>query len=100
MSARLDVRGKSREEIAELLRSARRERLYELIYELATLEEHFTPKEIARARRLSPRAVLNFCRAGKIPGAHKPLENGWRISRRGLEQWDQDTCVTPLRDAG
>jgi hypothetical protein len=96
MSLKLDVRGKSREQIGELLRSKRRDGLLDLIYQLANIEDHFTPLEVARARRMEKYAVVALCRDGKIPGTHKPSANQWRISASGLEEWDRSTCVTPL----
>ena len=96
---RMDVRGKSREELDVLLAGVRRERLYDLIHELATLEEHFTPLELARARRMPKRTIVQMCVQGRIPGTHKPDASKWRISRRGVEQWDASTQVTPLQPA-
>lgn len=95
---RLEVRGMTQEQIAERLKNAPRARIYQLIHELVAIEEHFTPAEVARARRLSKRKVVELCAQGSIPGAHKPLDNGRRISATGIAQWDDNTRVTPLKD--
>lgn len=94
MPAEPEVTGKSRQEIEDLLAGAKRARLLDLIHELANVEPHYSPRTVGRAREMSARTITELCRAGKIPGVHKPLVNGWRISRSGLKQWDEQTRVT------
>ena len=93
----IDVVGKSRDEINQATANVRRAGLLDLIHELANVEPHYSPRTIARQREMSPRRLVEMCKAGEMPGTHKPMQNGWRISRSGLWEWDMLTCVTPLR---
>jgi hypothetical protein len=83
-------------EIGELLKNVRRERIYDLIHELATLEEHWTPLELARARKMPKSAIDKLIRAGSMPGVHRPSDNVTRISQSGVEAWDRSTQVTEI----
>jgi acetolactate synthase small subunit len=94
MSDKLNLIGKSRDEIARAVARKRPEELVDIITELATIEPHFSPKTIARARQMSQRRIVEMCRTGEMPGAHKPLANGWRVALSGIRQWDESTAVT------
>lgn len=93
MSAKITVIGKSREAIAQALRKKRTDELLDLIYELATLEPFFSPRTIAAARGISQRRIVEMCKAGQMPGTHKPSPNAWRVSLSGIREWDRNTAV-------
>jgi hypothetical protein len=93
---RLDVRGRSRLEIAELLKNVRRDRIYDLVHELVTIEEHWSPEELARARKVPKSSIDKAIRAGRMPGVHRPSPNVTRISQSGVEAWDRATQITPV----
>lgn len=92
----MKLAGKSHQEIAHLTRNLTREQLVEELYQLATLEPHYSPGTIAAAREMSKRKIVELIQKGVIPGAHKPLENGWRVSHSGVRQWDAQTQVTEV----
>lgn len=94
MSARIDLRGRSLEEIEELTRSWRRRRFQESLHELATVECKFTAEQVAKAYQLPKRTIVELCKAGKIR-ANKPLDNKWRISHAALRAWDAATSTAP-----
>jgi hypothetical protein len=90
---KIDVIGKSREVIEKETRNLHRSDLLDLIYQLATWEPKFKPATIAAACQMTPRAIVQRIKSGEIRGAHKPLENGWRVSLSGLREWDEQTAL-------
>ena len=89
--------GRSRPEIEALLVNARRAKLLDLIYFLATYEPKLTPQQIAQANQIGERAVIGKLKSGEIPGAQKPLENGWRVPISCAREWDRKITVHPRR---
>lgn len=92
MSEKIDLRGKSRDEIAELTKRWKPDRFVAALHELATIEPFFSPRTVAKAREMSPRVIAELCRSGVIR-AHRPLENGWRIPLSAVREWDGRTAV-------
>jgi hypothetical protein len=92
MSDKLNLIGLSRDRIAAALARKRHDELIDIIAELATLEPHFSPRTVARARGLSQRRIVAMCRSQTLR-AHKPLPNGWRIPLSAIHEWDAQTAV-------
>ena len=92
MSAKINVIGKSREEIDQALRHKRPEELLDIISELATLEPFFSPRTIAAARGISQRRLVAMCKNRTIR-AHKISENNWRVPLSAVREWDENTAV-------
>jgi hypothetical protein len=92
MSAKIDLRGKSREEISELTKRWRHDQYVDAIYQLATIEPFFSPRTVAKARESSPRVIADLCRNGTIQ-AHKLSDNVWRIPLSAILAWDRATAV-------
>lgn len=91
---KLNLIGKSREQIESMLGpSYRRADLLDLIFQLASIEPHFSPSTIAAAREMTTAKVLKLIKEGAIPGVHKPLDNGYRVSLSGIRAWDKKTAV-------
>lgn len=93
MSEKIDLRGKSRDEIDHLTKGWRRDRFLDAIHELATIEPHYSPRTVAKAREMRPLTIAKLCANGTIPDCHKPLQNGWRIPDSSLRKWDKATRV-------
>lgn len=90
------VIGQSRETIERLTQSFSRQDLLDLVHQLATWEPKFSPSTVASLCEMTPRAIVARIKDGTIKGAHKPLDNGWRISLSGLREWDEQTAVKAL----
>jgi hypothetical protein len=86
--------GKSRPEIERALRNKDRPELLDLIFELATMEPHFSVSQVARARKLSRDTILEKIRKREIPRVHRPVKNALRIPISAIQEWDQNTQVT------
>lgn len=93
MSAKTNLIGKSREQIAQLTRHKRHEEMVDLLYLYTTLEPHYSPRDIAVARGVQLRRVVAMCRAGTLR-AHKPSEKCWRVPLSAVLEWDRQTAVT------
>jgi hypothetical protein len=92
---RIDVVGKSREEIDALLAKTPRETLLQIIYRLATLEPHFSVREFAALRRLRRDTVLALIRDKKIKPIHTPTDRGdYRIPLSAVRDFDQRTAIS------
>lgn len=87
-----DLTGKSYEDIAERLRGMKRDRLVKIIQQLATLEPHFSPEQIAAARGLPVKAILQRIRENQVR-AHMPAHNRYRVPRSAVEAWDTRTLI-------
>lgn len=90
----MNLIGKSRPEIERALRNKDRPELLDLIFELATMEPHFSVSQVARARKLSRDTVLAKIRTHEIPRVHRPVKNALRIPISSIHEWDQNTQVT------
>jgi predicted DNA-binding transcriptional regulator AlpA len=86
--------GKSRTEIEHALRNKCRPDLLDLIFELSTMEPHFSVSQVARARKLSRGTILEKIREREIPRVHRPVKNALRIPISAIHEWDQNTQVT------
>jgi hypothetical protein len=92
--------GKSRPEIERALRNKDRPELLDLIFELATMEPHFSVSQVARARKLSRDTILEKIRKHEIPRVHRPVKNALRIPISAIQEWDQNTQVTNGNENG
>lgn len=91
----LEVVGKSRDEIAAALRGVRRDRIYDLVYQLATDPPQFRTATVARNRELHPRTVLRLIERGELVG-QKIAAKDYRISLPALQDYDRRTRVGPV----
>lgn len=92
MSAKIDVMGKTREQLGDLLGRKRPAELIDIIHELATLEPFFSPRTIARARGMSKRRIVKMCKDQELR-AHKPSPNNYRVPLSAVREWDANTAV-------
>jgi predicted DNA-binding transcriptional regulator AlpA len=92
--------GKSRPEIERALRNKDRPELLDLIFQLATMEPHFSVSQVARARKLSRDTILEKIRKREIPRVHRPVKNALRIPISAIQEWDQNTQVTNGNENG
>ena len=90
----MNLIGKSRPEIERALRNKDRPELLDLIFELATVEPHFSVSQLARARKLSRDTILDKIRRREIPRVHRPVKNALRIPISAIAEWDANTQVT------
>lgn len=89
----MELIGKSPEQIEEMLRGVKRDRLIRIIQELTSLEPFFSPEQVGRARGITIASVMKKVRANELR-AHL-LGNRWRIPLSALKHWDRTTMVTP-----
>jgi excisionase family DNA binding protein len=90
----MNLIGKSRPEIERALRNKDRPELLDLIFELATMEPHFSVSQVARARKVSRDTILDKIRKREIPRAHRLGDHGLRIPLSAVAQWDANTQIT------
>jgi hypothetical protein len=95
----MKLAGKSREEIEKAVRNKTRSELIDLLYNLATLEPHFSPGTVAARRGMSKDTIIALCKNGTIPRVHKPLQNSWRIPLSSIREWDEATAISFSRAA-
>lgn len=88
----MNLLGKTREQIEKATKDCDRRQLVNLIYSLATLEPHFTPRQVAERRALSVDTILRKVRSGELP-AHRPAEKQIRIPLSSVEAWDRHTAL-------
>jgi len=86
--------GKSRAEIERALSNKCRPELLDLIFELSTMEPHFSVSQVARARKLSRDTILEKIRQREIPRVHRPVKNALRIPISAIHEWDHNTQIT------
>jgi hypothetical protein len=86
--------GRSRAEIERALRNKDRPELLDLIFELSTMEPHFSVSQVARARKLSRDTILEKIRNREIPRVHRPVKNALRIPISSIAEWDANTQIT------
>jgi excisionase family DNA binding protein len=86
--------GKSRPEIEHLMRNKQRPELLDIIFELATVEPHFSVSQVARLRKLSRDTILAKIHSGAIPRVHKPVKNALRIPLSAVKEWDAQTMIS------
>jgi hypothetical protein len=91
-TARMNLVGKSKEQIEQATRNKKRHELIEIIYSLATFEPMFKPQEIATRRRMSKGKVLGLIKTGVLR-AHKPLDNALRVPLSAIRDWDSQTAL-------
>jgi excisionase family DNA binding protein len=89
---RMNLIGKSREQIEQATKDLKRHELIDLLYSLATCEPMFKPQEIAARRGMSKQSILKLIKRGVLR-AHKPLENAYRVPLSAIREWDAQTAV-------
>jgi hypothetical protein len=90
----MNLIGKSRVELEHMLHNKCRPELLDLIFELATLELHFSVSQVARARKLSRGTILEKIHTREIPRVHRPVKNALRIPISAIHEWDRNTQIT------
>lgn len=81
-------KGKTRGQIAAALNDAPREKLLDIIFSLSTVEEHFTPAEIAGRSKMSKSAVYSDIRRGRFGGEYfKRSSKQVTVSASGVNAW-------------
>lgn len=84
----VNLTGKTRDQIAHALRDRPLDELIDVIFSLSTVEEAFTPAEIARRKKVSKRDVIRDMKAGKMGGAYFARSfNSLRASASGVNAW-------------
>lgn len=96
----MNLIGKSREEIERALKDKGRPALLDLIFELASLEPHFSVSQVARLRKVSRDTILDKIRAGAIRRVHKPVKNALRIPLSAVRAWDAQTEISKPDNGG
>jgi hypothetical protein len=94
----MNLSGKSPEEIERALIGKSRKELIDIIYRLATVEQHYKPAEIAARSAMKKRTVLADIHAGKFGGEYfKRAENQITVSASGVNVWRNSfrIIVTP-----
>jgi hypothetical protein len=90
----MKLSGKSREEIERTLAGKTRSELLDIIFSLATVEQHFRPAEIAVRSGMTKRTVLADIHAGKFGGEYfKRSENQLTVSATGVAAWRREFRV-------
>jgi hypothetical protein len=90
----MNLSGKSREDIARALATKTRAELLDIIFSLATVEQHFTPREIARRSGITKRTILADIHAGKFGGEYyKRSPNRISVSAAGVNAWRESFRV-------
>jgi len=83
-----DLTGKSREQIECAFRDKTRAELIDVIFSLASVEQHFKPAEIASRSGMKKRTVLADIHAGKFGGEYyKRADNQLTVSASGVNAW-------------
>lgn len=99
----MNLSGKSRPEIERALMGKTRAELIDLIFSLATVEQHFKPAEIATRSAMKKRTVLADIHAGKFGGEYyKRADNQITVSASGVNAWRRNfrVVVNPSQDGG
>jgi hypothetical protein len=90
----MNLSGKGREDIARILATKTRAELLDIIFSLATVEQHFTPAEIARRSGMTKRTVLADIHKGRFGGEYyKRAANQITVSASGVNAWRRSFCV-------
>jgi hypothetical protein len=84
---RMNLAGKTREQIEVALASKSRTELLDLIFSLVTVEQLLKPAEIAARSCLNKRAVLRDIRDGKFGDYYCRAENSIAIPASGVNAW-------------
>jgi hypothetical protein len=78
----------------EITSETRRDTLLKLIERLATLEPHFTDKEIAQARCIGVNKVREHMLSGLIRDAKKDgASNPWTAPLSAIAEYDRQTAI-------
>ncbi len=89
-----NLTGKTREQIERALERKTRSELIDLIFSLSTVEQHFTPAEIAQRSGMTKRTVLADIHAGRFNGEYfKRSGNQLTVSASGVAAWRQNFRV-------
>jgi predicted transcriptional regulator len=83
-----NLTGKTEEQIGRALKELTWDELIGVIHSLATVEEAFTPAEIARRKKMSKRDVIREMKAGKMGGGYFSRSfNSLKVSASGVNEW-------------
>ena len=84
---KVNLRGKTREQLEAALAHKSRLELIGLIHSLVSVEQLFKPSEIAARSCLNKRAVLRDIREGKFGDYYCRAENSIAVPASGVNQW-------------
>ena len=91
----MNLSGKSREEIDRALAGKTRAELFDIIFSLSTVEQHFKPGEIARRSGMTKRTVLADVHKGRFGGEYyKRAGNQITVSASGVNAWRRSFRVS------
>ena len=94
----MNLRGKTREQLAAALTQKSRSELIDLIYSLVSVEQLLKPAEIAARSCLNKRAVLRDIRAGKFGPYFVRAENSIAVPASGVNAWRKTFMVPANRN--
>ena len=84
----MNLSGKSREEIQRAVAGKTRTQLIDIIFALSTVEQHFTPSQIASRSGMTKRTVLLDIHRGRFNGEYyKRAGNQITVSASGVNAW-------------
>src|SRR5262245_19974564 len=84
----MNLSGKSREEIQRAVAGKTRTELVDVIVALSTVEQHFTPSQIANLSGMTKRTVLADIHRGRFNGEYyKRAGNQITVSASGVNVW-------------
>jgi hypothetical protein len=93
LEKRMNLRGKTREQLEGALQHKSRSELLDLIHSLVSVEQLLKPAEIASRSCLNKRAVLRDIREGKFGDYYCRAENSIAIPVSGVNEWRRNFRV-------
>src|SRR5262252_9691147 len=97
----MNLSGKSREEIQSAVAGKTRTELIDIIFALSTVEQHFTPSQIASRSGMTKRTVLLDIHRGRFNGEYyKRAGNQITVSASGVNAWRRSFRVEVAHPQG
>ena len=97
----MNLSGKSREEIQRAVAGKTRTQLIDIIFALSTVEQHFTPSQIASRSGMTKRTVLLDIHRGRFNGEYyKRAGNQITVSATGVNAWRRSFRVEVAHPQG
>jgi len=90
---RMNLYGKTREQIETALAGKSRAEFVDIIYSHVTVEQLFKPAEIAARSCINKRAVLKDIRDGKFGDYYCRAENSIAVPASGVNEWRRSFLV-------
>src|SRR5690242_3047706 len=90
-----EIRGKTEQQIADLVQNAEPADVAHLLFTLSNFEPHFSAQTVARMRDLHVQTVIKLIKDGRIRRVHRTLDNnGYRIPLSSVLEWDNATAIS------